>query len=111
MAAGKRKFTLKWKPLITFIIMGFVCYTFGEQMIKTYQIQKEIGGLEQQINLLQSKNSNLKKTINNLDSDAYVEKMAREKLGLVKPGEKIILRASPSESAPVVQPNTTPVPD
>jgi len=44
---------------------------------------------------LQKKNVELRKQVEQLNSEAYIEREAREKLGLVKPGEKIILEARP----------------
>ena len=101
---NKKKFKLK--SIIILVIMGFVFYTFGEQMIKSYQMQKEVNTLVNQISQLQHKNGQLTQVVKNLDSDAYVEKVAREKLGLVRQGEKVIIRAKPGNVAPIQKGNT-----
>lgn len=89
------------------MVMGLVFYTFGEQMIKSYQMQKEVSTLETQISGIEKKNIQLKQMAKDLETDAYVEKIAREKLGLVKQGEKIILRANPGDITPVQKGKTS----
>lgn len=92
---NKKKFTLKWKSILTLIIVFIIVYTFGEQMVKSYQMQKEVASIQNQISQIQKKNNQLRVKAQDLDSNVYVEKIAREKLGLVRQGEKIILKAKP----------------
>ncbi len=47
---------------------------------------------EQQV----AENENLQDIIDNSDKDSYIERVAREKLGYVKPGEKVYYNITPN---------------
>jgi cell division protein FtsB len=98
----KRKRTVKsLKMNITKIFLGiffaFLVYSFGGQYIKMYNLQKEIKILNVQMGEYKSKNQKLEKDIKRMESDVYVERMAREKLGLIKSGEVPIMEAKAAE--------------
>ena len=71
-------------------------------MVKMYNVQREITNIQEQMNQLKANNDTLKKQLEQLNSEAYIEREAREKLGLVKPGEKIILEAKPGEKGSTI---------
>lgn len=91
----KLKFNLGGPGVIFLIILGFIFYSFGGQMVEMYNVQDEVKNIKIQMQELQTKNAELRKQVEQLSSEAYIEREAREKLGLVKPGEKIILEAKP----------------
>lgn len=92
------KYKLSGPGLIFLIILGFIFYSFGGQMVEMYNVQDEMKNIKAQMQELQAKNVELRQKVEQLSSDAYIEREAREKLGLVKPGEKIILEAKPGEA-------------
>lgn len=94
----KLKYKLGGPGLIFVIIMGFIFYSFGGQVVEMYNVQDEMKNIKAQMQSLQEKNVELRKQVEQLSSEAYIEREAREKLGLVKPGEKIILEAKPGEA-------------
>ncbi len=59
--------------------------------IKSYYVvnlsQKEIRKVEEKLDQLKSENQRLKEQMNSLEDPFYLEKMAREKLGLAREGE------------------------
>jgi cell division protein FtsB len=55
------------------------------------RVKQEIENLKSQINDIDKQNSDLKNLITYFETDEYVESFSREKLGLKKPGEKIIV--------------------
>lgn len=58
--------------------------------LKYLQLKKNEEKLLKEINQITSENNSLKKEIDLLKKDpAYLEKCAREKFGLVKPGEMV----------------------
>lgn len=61
--------------------------TFFVRQSQVRQLEKYIEALEKEIQYYTQANDNLRDQINMLRSDQYIEKVAREKLGLVKPGE------------------------
>jgi len=70
------------------LIFSFVKVTKG--VLLRYKINQEISHLEEQLGDLQSKTENMQKLITYLETDEYIEKEARLKLNLSKPGEKQI---------------------
>jgi len=78
--------------LIVFFIYGI--YTIAEQQIELNNINAE---QQKYITLLENegmKNEQLLETKENINSDSYIEEVAREKLGLVMPYEIIFVDAS-----------------
>lgn len=86
---NKRK---KKSALGTFAVLGFLvyfAYTMVTQQSMINAKNKELESLQQKINSVKSENDELRKKKEMLDTDEYYEKVAREKLGMVKPGEKV----------------------
>jgi len=98
----KLKYKLKGPSVIILILLGMIFYSFGGQMVKMYNVQQEITNIQEQMNQLKVNNDTLKKQLEQLNSEAYIEREAREKLGLVKPGEKIILEAKSGEKGSTI---------
>ncbi len=64
------------------------------------RMRDEQRNLEQTVFDLQQRNEQLRQRIHRLDTDdLYIEKLARERLGLVKPGE-LIYRVTAGSAAP-----------
>lgn len=82
------------------LITAFVLYagiTLINQQVtigKLINVQKE---KTQKVESIKLENVKLSKEIESADTDAYKEKMAREQLGLVKPGEVIYINQSEVE--------------
>ena len=54
------------------------------------KIHKDIEAKQTQLNELQDKNKKLQDEVNQSSTDEYIERMARERLGIIKNGEKVI---------------------
>jgi cell division protein FtsL len=93
LSAKTKKPGLNGPSVILLILLVFIFYSFGGQVVEMYNVQNEIKKIQGQMVELRTKNTDLGKQVDQLNSDAYIEREAREKLGLVKPGEKIILEA------------------
>ncbi len=83
--------------LVVLLVLSVV-KVFREAMVR-YEINKEIGTLENQLNDLESKSDKIGNMIAYLKTDQYIEKEARAKLNLVKPGEKQINFVSSTASS------------
>ncbi|MBP1743387.1 MAG: dihydroorotate dehydrogenase [Firmicutes bacterium] len=59
-----------------------------------YTINRQIEQLEQEEQSVLDKNQELKDEVKMSKSDSYIEKLARERLGLVKPGETPVIDSS-----------------
>lgn len=74
--------------LILVIIESLFLLFWGIKSYYTINLsQKEIRKVEEKLNQLKLENQRLKEQMNSLEDPFYLEKMAREKLGLAKEGE------------------------
>jgi cell division protein FtsL len=71
-----------------------VCYIFISQQVKMYSINKQNEQMKQQEQIVLDKNQKLKDEVKMSKSDSYIEKLARERLGLIKPGETPVIDSS-----------------
>ena len=77
------------------LIIGFIfIFSFGyvRQMLTINRIQKEIAEKQTQLEEIKAKNDRLQDEVNKINegSTDYLEKLARERLGMIKPGEKVV---------------------
>jgi len=77
-----------------FFLVLLISTLFGKKgLIEIYRAKKSYEALLQEIDRLQAKKSQLEREIEELENNPQaVEKEAREKLGLIKPDEKVILK-------------------
>ena len=77
-----------------FLIIIFLMYPLayiGNQIITLAQYKEEISGLESEIKDIISVNSDIKNEIDEAKSNEFIEKMAREKLKMVKKDEIVYI--------------------
>lgn len=74
-----------------------VALAFADGFVKLAKIRYSILELQAQKELWQQKIESMKAEIDKLNSPEYIEELARDRLGLVKPGESLILVAEPAE--------------
>lgn len=77
--------------LAGFTVLILIGISLGKEFYRKKQIQKEIDGLQTQINQLKQENENMENLIGYLSSTDFQEKEAREKLNLQKNDEKMIV--------------------
>lgn len=75
------------KTMLIIAILLYVGYIFVHQQIIMSNMKNELAAKQNKYNQLQSKNLNLKDELELSKTDAYLEKLARERLGLIKKGE------------------------
>lgn len=83
----RKRRRIKWTVVCLLICVGYVAYLFVDQ-------ERQLGGLRREADNLRAREATLKveherlsQEQQMLQTDAYMEKVAREELGLVKPGE------------------------
>lgn len=83
--------------LVTVISVAFICYFIYTLINQQYQINK----YDSQIQMYQSEIQNKNKLTNyygeqnsNVKTDEYMENVAREELGYIKPYEKVFIDAN-----------------
>ena len=92
----KRKFRKVHFLWIVLAVMGFMVL-FGKissNYIKLGELKQEIATMEQDISKLDEESADIKEILDEENHDDYFEKIAREKYGYCKPGEKVYYNSS-----------------
>jgi len=77
---------------VLLLLLFYIVFLFSDKYAQILQLKEDIKKLETEVENLKSKNSSLLSEIELLKDDDYIEKIAREELGLSKPDE-IIFKA------------------
>lgn len=93
-SSSRSVFRSDWKKLIfvTFLalfLFGLASRT-AEKIVLYFRLERELRELAAQEEALRQEVSELRKERQFLEEDWYIEKLAREKLRLVKPGEILV---------------------
>ena len=90
----KRKKSLNIVHIVAIVFLAYFGYTFFDQQIKLDKYDSQIAMYQKEIdskkNLIEYYNNQNE----NITSDEYIESVARDKLGLVKPYEKVYVDAN-----------------
>lgn len=81
----------KFNNLFFCMIIFYVCFVFGKQQITIKSIKNQINEKNLEVEKLRQKNKDLQEEVDISKSDSYIEKLAREKLNLIKPGENAVI--------------------
>jgi cell division protein FtsL len=98
-----RHFPLWVKAALAVVIAAVILTLVGLRSLDVYRLDREAARLAALKRNLQQQNAILREEKKLLHTPEYVEKIAREQLGLVKPGEIAILIVTPP-----TQPNAPP---
>ncbi|MAF20524.1 MAG: hypothetical protein CMI55_02460 [Parcubacteria group bacterium] len=79
--------------LISFILIALVV-NLGRESYRKHELTKEINSLNADIEQLEGRNRQLSNLMEYFKQDSYLEKEARLKLNLKKPGEQVIILSS-----------------
>ena len=73
------------------LVLGLVIWGFGGEFLRNRDLQQEIDKLQAQADTLESKNLEATRLDSSFAASGIVEREARLKLGLQKPGESVII--------------------
>jgi cell division protein FtsL len=100
MPRQKKDFLLNPFLLAIIAIIALIAaFNFYQNMTRITQIENKIEKIEAEIAKTAAENEQLQKQIQNSDNKEYIEEVAREKLGLVKPGEKLLIPVESEDEA------------
>jgi len=98
--------TLLLVPAI--LIAGYLTFTSGRYVVHNYQLNGDEQRLRAEIRELDRDREQLRAIHDYLESDEYVEDVARRVLGLVRPGETLVVvsgaEATPGDAQAAVTP-------
>lgn len=84
--------------------MAVVLLLLALPMVRTgisyFQLRHRLDEVRQTNQELLSTQAELQKQIEDLENPAVIERLAREELGLVKPGESVVIPSIPNEEVP-----------
>lgn len=87
--SGHRRRNWVWR-LSVLVMAGVLTYTgasFWSLSVRLRDMRRDAAEVQRQLWERQARSQTLQKEIANLHDNAYIEKVAREQLGLIKPGE------------------------
>jgi len=87
--------------VLVLVILGFAAFT-DQGLLGLFRLRHEQARMEQRLTQLEAENQKLRAEIERLKSDrAYLEKVAREELGLVHQDEMVFqFKSEPGQTAP-----------
>ena len=97
MAKGKKKKKIIWTRFFVFVFILYAIFTIVNQQVTIYKMNKAKQEIAENIETAQKENQRLKDRLQYTSTKEYIEKMAREQLGLVKSDEIVYVDQSLSE--------------
>ena len=77
--------------IVIALAIVYLLFVVGKTLYQSYQVRQQINELKNQITEMQANDKQLSEDILYYQSSSYQERIARERLGLQKPGEKVIV--------------------
>lgn len=81
------------------LIVGFLFYTNWNINQRRTQLTARISALKEEIQILEQKNQELKEKMSEAGKEEYLEKVARDQLGMKAPGEEVVVVKKEEASA------------
>jgi len=102
--AGGKKRRVKFSTEVMFIVSVVFCVSLSIIYLSRYSTIRNLllheEELQQKIELLERENRKLKLDLETLSTPEGIERLARERIGLVKP-EEVVFRPLPPGSSPI----------
>lgn len=84
----------KLSKAIWAVVFLYAGYVFVQQQIQLSQLKNEAEALEAHIAEAQELNTSLEETAASIGTDEFIEQVARQRLGFVKPDEQVFIDTS-----------------
>lgn len=97
-ARARKSFSISRSRLpavVLSLLLVYLVISFCSQFSKLTIMQRDVRNIQQQVQEMQQNNAALREELRLAQSDAYIEKTAREQIGLVKPGETRVVTVAP----------------
>ncbi len=78
---------IKLKGVIVILLIAYLVHTLSAQYIGIRKARAEENRIRTQIEQMEEENQRLREELKMMQRDEYIEKAAREELGLIKSGE------------------------
>lgn len=77
--------------IVEFLVVSYLLYTLTVSVYKSYQIDRHIANFKKENDEIAEQNKQKESDYSYFSSDAYIEKIAKQNLGLVNAGEEVIV--------------------
>ena len=76
--------------MLVLLALSFAAYG-GQSLTRVWTLKKDLESLEREVGALRADTARLTAEVDRLRTDPdYIEQIARDKLGLVKPGDRVL---------------------
>lgn len=82
--------SFRWLNLFAVFIVFFFCFRIGGQIKQYIELQRQVDYYKEQLEMVQADYAAQLARKDLLNNTAYLERMARERLGMVKEGEEVV---------------------
>jgi len=109
---GPPPLALRLAAVLAVPLLLYALVMTGQKAVENYQLNQQAGALRAQIVGLRAQNVELQQQIEQARTDSAIETIAREQLGLIKPGDHplVLISDGSAASAPPVAGQPVPVP-
>lgn len=77
--------------VVEFILVAYLLYSLTLNVYRSYQVDKTIDIFEQENDQLEKENKQKTEDYLYFTSEEYIDKIAKQNLGLVNPGEEVVV--------------------
>lgn len=101
-ARARKSFSIsrsRLPAIVLSLLLVYLLISFSSQFSKLSVMQRDVQSIQLQVQDMQQNNTVLREELRLAQSDAFIEKIAREKIGLVKPGETRVVTVSSGTEA------------
>ena len=88
--------------IVAMIVLAVVLAVFGvKESVRAWQMRRDMRAVERELTTLRGQQADLAKTVERLrDDPLYIEKLAREEMGMVREGETVLKFPSQGATGP-----------
>jgi cell division protein FtsL len=112
---GPPPLALRLASVLAVPLLLYALVMTGQKAVENYQLNQQADAMRAQIAGLRAQNVQLQQQIEQARTDAAIETIAREQLGLIKPGDHPLVliadASAPSAPPPTAQPAPAPAPE
>ena len=82
--------------MVEFLLVGYLLYSLTKNVYNSYQVDRYIESFEQENQLLEQDNKRKNEDYLYFTSEEYIDKIAKQNLGLINHGEEVVVVAPES---------------
>jgi cell division protein FtsL len=104
---GPPPLALRLAAIVTVPLLLYALVAIGQKAVENYQLNQQADALRVEIANLRTRNIQLQQQIEEARTDSAIETIAREQLGLIKPGDHpVVVVAQQTQPGPQPAPSS-----